>query len=119
MLRWLISLFKREPICLTIVRRYIDANGSFVGELYMDGNMIGMSLDTLPFNLVEAGFATWELDTKNDFLAPMPERCVRVGALQPQDNDAVRRLVGNLPPRRIVLTMQNRFIEHVLSGKEK
>src|SRR5258708_567952 len=78
-------------------------------------NMIGMSLDTLPFELLRPTGLTWgTLDTDNDFLAPMSSYCVRVGALSPQDNDNVRKMVAKLPRRRMTLTVQNRFIEHVL-----
>ena len=117
------GLFSPEPVRLAIVRRYRDANGSNVGELYIEQehngirtyNMIGMSLDTLPFELLRPTGLTWgTLDTDNDFLAPMSSYCVRVGALSPQDNDNVRKMVAKLPRRRMTLTVQNRFIEHVL-----
>src|SRR5260221_3416484 len=112
-------LFSPKPVRLAIVRRYRDANGSNVGELYIEQehngvktyNMIGMSLDTLPFELLRPIGLTWgTLDTDNDFLALMPNYCVRVGALSPQDNDNVRRMVANLPRRKMTLTVQNRLI---------
>jgi hypothetical protein len=118
------SLFIHEPVRLAIVRRYADANGSYVGEMYMEGSlsgvaayrMIGMSLDTLPLKAGDmADMTTWRLDTSNDFLAlPMPPSTIRVGALDPKDNDRVRQMVDKLPRRNMTLVIQNRFIEHVL-----
>jgi hypothetical protein len=118
------SLFHRAPVKLAIVRRYADANGSYVGELYIEGTiagvsayrMIGASLDSFPLNasrLLE-GEPYYAIDTDNDFLAPMPPIRIRVGAMDPRDNDAVRRMVGRLPRRRMTIVIQNRFIEHVL-----
>lgn len=113
---------QRKTWSMAIVRRYADANGSFVGELYLLGtfagvlqySMIGVSLDTLPFAAREVG--TFDLDVENDFLHPMPEGCVRVGAQDPRDNDAVRANIARLAREgRIVLTVQNRFVEHVMS----
>jgi hypothetical protein len=131
MIQWLRNLFSRKPVRLAIVRRYADANGSYVGELYMDQAvrrkhdtftgyaMIGVSLDTLPLDWVDDP-ATWcgfTLDTMNDFLAPMTLYTVRVGALDPQDNDNVRKMVARLPRRNMTLVIQNRFIEHVMEPK--
>jgi len=95
-------LFGRKTWSMAIVRRYADANGSFVGELYLLGtfagilqySMIGVSLDTLPFEAHE--IQSFDLDVENDFLSPMPGNCVRVGASQPGDNDLVRSHVARL-----------------------
>jgi len=112
----------RKTWSIAIVRRYADANGSFVGELYLLGSfmgvmgyqMIGVSLDTLPFEVQEV--SSFSLDTEHDFLVPMPEGCVRVGAQNPQDNDTVRANVARLASEgTIVLRVQNRFIENVLN----
>jgi hypothetical protein len=112
------------------VRRYQDANGSYVGELYLyetvtrrhdmvtGYQMIGASLDTLPLDMVNET-TVFALDTGNDFLAPMPPMTVRVGATEPKDNDSVRRMVRKLPRRNMTLIVQNRFIEHVMDAKEK
>ncbi len=115
------ALFVRQPVKLAIVRRYVDANGSYVGELYLDnGNgsygMIGASLDTLGLYAEHVAFATepYVLDTANDFLVPMPSNRVRVGALVPEDNDSVRKMIGALPRRRIELMIRNGFIESVV-----
>lgn len=117
----------RKTWSMAIVRRYCDANGAYVGELYLLGtfcgslqyNMIGVSLDTMPLDVKQVtGF---NLDVDNDFLAPMPTGTVRVGAQDPQDNDVVRANVRRLAREgTIVMQVQNRFVEHVLrkpSGK--
>jgi hypothetical protein len=117
------GLFAAKPVKLAIVRRYADANGSYVGELYMEGNiagvsayrMIGVSLDTLPIDAVK--LETWRLDTLNDFLVPMSPETIRVGAIDPKDNDSVRKMVRKLPRKNMTLIIQNRFIEHVLENK--
>jgi hypothetical protein len=121
-----LGLFRRKPktYSLVVVRRYTDANGSFVGELYLLGTfagvlsyrMIGVSLDTLPFDAQAVqGF---DLDTNNDFLKPMPSGCLRVGAQDPQDNNAVRASVARLAKEgKIELKIQNRFVEHVMQKK--
>lgn len=125
---WIKGLFQHEPIKLAIVRRYEDANGSYVGELYIEQtvkgvtayNMIGASLDTLPFDFTGEMQVGEFLDLKHDFLASMPEWCVRVGALDPKDNDHVREMVAKMPRRRMTLVVQNRFfMEPIvrLSGK--
>jgi hypothetical protein len=115
---------ERRAYSLAIVRRYTDANGSFVGELYLLGTfagvlsyqMIGYSLDTLPFDTHTP--ESFDLDTKHDFLAAMPVGCVRVGAQHPRDNDAVRKHIAKLAAKgTLALQVQNRFIEHVLDKK--
>jgi len=125
-INYILGLFKRKPVRLAIVRKYTDANGSYVGELYIEQerygvssyNMIGVSLDTLPLEMgAYSFFAGKLLDVENDFLAPMPKHTVRVGALIPEDNDKVRKMIAKLPKRRITLLVQNRFIEHVIGKK--
>lgn len=120
---WLLGrVVSKKTWSMAIVRRYADANGSYVGELYLLGTfagvlgyqMIGVSLDTLPFTVREV--TAFNLDIQHDFLAPMPEGCVRVGAQDPRDNDAVRANVARLAGEgRIALQVQNRFVEHVMS----
>jgi len=122
------SMLSPPSVRLAIVRRYQDANGNYVGELYMDQTikrrhdtlagytMIGASLDSLPLSFDESSMV-WGLDTRNDFLAHMPRAVVRVGALDPKDNDGVRRMVAKLPRRNMTLVIQNRFIEHVMDRK--
>ena len=116
MWRWLKRLCDFSSIQLAIVRRYADANGHYVGELYaMQGKayvMIGASLDSLP--LEYTGGRMWRLDTKRDFLAPMPRNVVRVGAVEPENNEYVRRIVARMPRMNMSLLVQNRFIERVM-----
>lgn len=122
---WLKSLLgPGKTYSMAIVRRYADANGAYVGELYLLGtfagvlqySMIGVSLDTLPFEA--KGMDDPSLDTRNDFLAPIPPNSVRVGASEPADNDAVRAHVARLAKEgRIRLSVTNRFVEHQLAKR--
>lgn len=126
LLLWVKSLFRpNKAHSMAIVRRYTDANGAFVGELYLLGSFagilgyqqVGMSLDTLPFDTTYT--TMFILDVENDFLMPMPEGCVRIGAQLPEDNEAVRASIRRIAREgSISLQVQNRFCEHVL-GKGK
>lgn len=132
-INWLRGLFSRTPVRLAIVRRYADANGHYVGELYLHSEsrtpgtfaivsaykMIGVSLDSLPLELRALSLAddVDALDLKNDFLAPMMLNTLRVGAAEPKDNDNVRKMIGRLPRRNIRFVIQNKFIEHVMERK--
>jgi hypothetical protein len=124
LLDFFFSLCNRRVVRLAIVRRYADANGSYVGELYAERKgknftgyeMIGASLDTLPFD-IQNETDVFALDTRNDFLKPMPPMTIRVGALNPKDNDDVRTTVRKLRRRGMILMIQNGFIEHVLANK--
>lgn len=127
---WLSDLFDSPPIRLAIVRKYADANGHYIGELYIldkpnpvtaisSYRMIGASLDSLP--LVYGDSPSFSvrgmIDTENDFLAPIASYVIRVGALDPKENDNVRRMVAKLPQKNMTMIVQNRFIEHVLDMK--
>lgn len=127
---YLRSLVSPHPVRLAVVRRYADANGNYVGELYLEQVtarrhdtitgyvMIGVSLDSLPLNADGQTFdASGMLDTQRDFLAPMPLGRLRVGAIDPLDNDNVRYLIDQLPCRNMTVTVQNRFIEHIMEGR--
>jgi hypothetical protein len=116
---WLKSLFSPQPVRLAITRRYCDANGNYIGELYMgrenkatnvmEYSMIGVSLDSMPADY--AGGPMGELlDTRYNFLAFMPKNTIRVGALDPSDNDRVRRMVAELPRRDMSVMVRNSFI---------
>lgn len=129
LLRWFYGLFDRQPVHLAIVRRYRDANGHNVGELYIYGvfagvgsyRMIGASLDSFPLELgsLSLGDEPGALDLLHDFLAPMNANTLRVGAAEPKDNESVRRMIGRLPRRNIRLVIQNRFVEHILDKEPK
>jgi hypothetical protein len=112
MLNWLRGLFDRTPVLLTIVRRYQDAQGHNVGELYRSGICIGCSLDS--FSLYPGELDAARLDLAHDFLAPMGIDTLRVGSMVPADNDAVCRTISHIPRKNIRLSFQNRFVEHVL-----
>jgi hypothetical protein len=121
----MIRLFDFTAVKLAIVRRYPDANGNYIGELYLlDQNvrghdvymMIGASLDNLP--LEYKGGRLWNVDTENDFLAYLPPNTLRVGALEPLDNEYVQRRIAHLPYWNRKIIIQNRFIETILEGKK-
>src|ERR1035437_10274068 len=109
MLNWLRGLFNHELVMLTIVRRYQDAQGHNVGELYKYEydtvrdmavyRLIGCSLDSFSICINEASLldASHALDLTHDFLAPMMLDTLRVGAMVPADNDNVRRMIGRIP----------------------
>jgi hypothetical protein len=121
------GFFDKRPVRLAIVRRYADANGSFIGELYMYGTfagigaykMVGCSLDTLPLDMgsLSLNDEPGTLDLLHDFLAPMGPNTLRIGACLPEDNEHVRTMVGRIPRRNIHLVIQNKFIEHVMDRR--
>lgn len=121
------GLFNHELVHLAVVRRYADANGHYIGELYMYGTfagvgaykMIGASLDSFPLELGSLSLADepGALDLLHDFLAPMGANTLRVGATEPKDNMSVRCMIGRIPRRNIRLVIQNRFIQYVLEKK--
>jgi hypothetical protein len=125
---WLINIFNYEPVHLAIVRRYQDAQGHNVGELYLYGvfagvgscRMIGCSLDSLPLDLTALSLLDEPdaLDLEHDFLAPMAVNTLRVGAAEPKDNDAIRNIIRRIPRRNIRIVLQNRFVEHILERKQ-
>lgn len=115
-----------QPVLLVICRKYLDANGRYIGELYAQSGtqfgvrglvMIGVSLDSLALDCTE-GQPTC-LDTYNDFLAPMPDDVIRVGALEPTKTEGVRKAVRALPKKHMRILLQNRFIESVMSAPAK
>jgi len=124
---WLGNLFRRSLVHLAIVRRYRDANGHYVGELYKYDtfagvgcySMIGCSLDAFPLELgsLSLGDEPSALDLRHDFLAPMAANTLRVGAATPEDNERIKRTIARIPRKNIRLVIQNKFIEHVLERK--
>lgn len=83
--------------------------------------MIGASLDSFPLELgsLSLGDEPGALDLLHDFLAPMSDNTLRVGAAEPKDNESVRQMIGKLPRRNIRLVIQNRFVEHILDKEPK
>jgi hypothetical protein len=119
------NIFDFTPVRLAIARRYPDANGNYVGELYLLDKsiyghdvymMIGASLDNLP--LEYKGGKVWRIDTDNDFLAYLQPNTIRVGALNPLDNEYVQHRVARMPYWKREIVVQNRFIETILEGKK-
>lgn len=125
---WLCGLFDSRPVHLAIARRYQDAQGHNVGELYkydtFSGHgayrLVGCSLDSFPLDLssLSLGDEPTALDLQNDFLAPMMPNTLRVGAAEPKDNDAVREMIRRIPRKNIRLVIQNKFVEHVMEPKK-
>lgn len=103
------SFFRR--INLTVVRRYVDMNGRYVGELYLDGNMIGASLDNLPLDCQPTRLF-W-LDTRRSFLKPMWPRTLRVGGTEPENDKFTRQLIRSMLGLNIVLHIENRFVDDI------
>ena len=114
MLNWLRGLFNHEPVTLTIVRRYQDACGQNVGELYRNGVCIGYSLDSFPLDIVSLLPQYDTFDLEHEFLAPMVADRIRVGSMVPADNDSVRAMISRIPRKNIRVAFQNHFVEHVL-----
>lgn len=107
---------------LTIVRRYADAQGHYIGELY-EGNgrnalMIGASCDNFPLDQdTRPEMANPKICWRHSFLEPLPENTVRVGSFEPQLNGFVQRYMAR---RRFCITrllVLNRFVEHVMEAK--
>lgn len=122
---WLRGLFDHSPARFTIVRRYQDAQGHHVGELYFYSiivgksayRLIGCSLDSFPVDMTFCEDVGAHLDLAHDFLAPMQQNTLRVGAVVPGDNDSVRNMIMCIPRCNIRVSFQNRFIERVLEVK--
>lgn len=105
-----------ERIKLTICRRYLDANGYYIGELYDSrGVLLGASLDNYAYDDSMLGAChVIRLDAVNDFLQPMLSGTVRVGGLCPGDHKRVQSYVAELDRWcYLVFDIQNRFIEDV------
>lgn len=100
---------------LTVVRRYVDMNGRYVGELYMDNSMIGASLDNLPLECPPTRLF-W-LDTRKSFLKAMWPRTLRIGGLGPESDKFTRAFVRSLPSLNMRLTIYNRFVDDMSLGK--
>ena len=108
---------------LTIVRRYVDAQGHYIGELYdgdsRDAKMIGMSCDSWPLNaditsLPPSPRICWRLS----FLDPLPANTLRVGAMEPRDNAKVQEYLAIRRYSIIRVVVLNRFVEHVMGITE-
>jgi hypothetical protein len=128
LLTWLRGLISREPVHLAVVRRYADANGHYVGELYKYDTfagvgcyrLVGCSLDSLPLDMgsLSLGDEPQTLDLEHDFLAALEPNRLRVGAAEPKDNPFVIAMIRRIPCKNIRLVIQNKFIEYVMEPKK-
>ncbi len=107
-----------ETVRFTVVRRYVDAQKHFIGELYdgdgREAKMIGMSCDNLPLEVKE--FTPYSIRWGKSFLEPLKPNTILAGAAEPADNQKVYDYVALrrfFPVRIIVL---NRFVEHILES---
>lgn len=113
-----------DIVYLTVVRRYVDAQKNFIGELYLgegrEAKMIGMACDTLPFDvgLDPTRYTKCRFEFRKDFLAPMGPGALRVGALEPKDNEIVRQTIAIRRFCPIRVQVLNRFIEYVMEKQD-
>lgn len=112
--------FKSDSVHIAIVRRYLDANGHYIGEWYLKNTvtgvstMMGASLDNLPFDQIYQSGIT--LDYRHDFLTTLAPNTVRVGAIDPKDAAHVFNIAVDLEGRFIEADIYNRFIEAVMEA---
>lgn len=109
---------------VTVVRRYADAQGHFIGELYegdgRDAKMIGASCDNWPLNAdIKALPMHPRVCYRKSFLEPLPDNTLRVGAFEPSLNVIVQEYVAARRFLPLRVTVRNRFIEYVLQGNVK
>lgn len=117
---WYTAMHPFEVFHLTVVRRYVDAQGNYIGELYEEigpytSRMIGMSCDNWP---LDADISPIPLYPKvcytKSFLDALPKNTLRVGAMAPQDNVDVQAYVGCRRFLPLRVTVLNRFVEHIM-----
>lgn len=105
-----------DILYLTVVRRYVDAQGNFIGELY-EGNdraamMIGASCDNWPLDADARPLpAHSSLCWKEQFTAPLPNNTLRVGAWDAKDNAKVQEYIAIRRFCVLRVTVLNRFVE--------
>jgi hypothetical protein len=108
-----------ETLRLTIVRRYIDAQANYIGELYEGNRMIGASCDNMPLNAYTGGFPpSPKICYRLSFLDALPLNTLRVGAIEPKDNKRVQEYIALRRFCTLELTVHNRFIEYVMESKK-
>lgn len=110
------ALFHPEPIEMVIVRRYMDAQKNFIGELYMNGKMIGMSCDSLPYSAGVNGANTGAHCEMGDFTAPMDVNVIRVGGATPLETAHVRNDMLLRGYCEMHWQIRHGFIEHVMEA---
>lgn len=107
---------------IAIVRRYVDAQGRYIGELYevkdLRTSMIGASCDNMPLDAnMQAFVAAPRLSFEYSFLDPLPPATVRVGSFMPQENANVQAYVALRRFLRTRMSVHNNFVEHVLEPR--
>ena len=108
---------QNKVIYLAVVRRYVDAQKNFIGELYENGKMIGASCDNFPFNAdIKPLPGKPRLCWGQDFLASLPPYTIRIGSFDPKDNDAVRKRMSDRRFCTFRIEFRNAFVEHVLES---
>ena len=124
--QWLQALayFIRHPfsvVSLTIVRRYVDAQGHYIGELYVSevegtlAHMIGATCDNLPLNAdIATRFTQPVICYSYSFLDPLPANTARIGAFEPSLNAIVQEYIALRRFNRMRVIVHNRFVEHVM-----
>lgn len=119
---WYTAMHPFDTFNVTVVRRYVDAQGHFIGELY-DGDgrnarMIGYACDNWPLNADTAALPMHpRVCYAKSFLDPLPKNTLRVGAMEPSDNADVQAYVAMRRWCPLRITVLNRFVEHVLGEK--
>lgn len=118
---WYASLHPFDPVYLTVVRRYADAQKNFIGELYegegRTAKMIGASCDNWPLNAdVSPLRGSPQICWRKDFLSPLPLNTLRVGAMEPKDNRTVQQHIAARRFSPIRITVLNRFVEHIMES---
>lgn len=113
------AMFHWSPIQLTVVRRYVDAQKNFIGELYegegRTAKMIGVTCDNLPFDIEQLYLIRRpRLCWRREFTEFLPLDTIRVGALEPENNEQVRQYVARRRFCAIRYAVLNRFVEHVM-----
>lgn len=114
------ACYNTSPVVMTVIRRYIDAKGNYIGELYLHemgkpACMIGMTCDTFPF---EVEYVLGPIiDTDHEFTDPMPMMRMRVGAMTPDENDRIREQISWFKYKDVRVNVQNHFCETVLEGR--
>ena|SRR5665213_496157 len=100
---------------VTIVRRYADAQGHYIGELYENDRMIGASCDNWPLDAdICTMLAHPRLCYRKSFLEPLPLNTLRVGAFMPNLNAIVQEYCALRRFLPLRVTVRNRFVEHVM-----
>lgn len=116
------TLLTYRPILVEIVRKYTDANGAYIGEMYVchsanETEFIGVTLDTFP--LACKRLTGVYPDLYNDFLVPIPDDVFRVGAMHPEDYAKTVRRAKAFNWKNAHIVISNRFIEEILAGRKR